>query len=360
MPNIGNMSGDLERFRQIIRGYIRQNIRKYIMRGDIVRLPKGKNATIPMPSRIKMPRFRFMEGDDGVGQGNAGGIGEPIAIEPEDREYTAEVSVQELLDILAEDLELPNLEPKPATQIEEEKLKYNSRSVAGPRSLVHKRESLKRAIMRASASGHFDPEKLVIEPRDFRYRQSTPQPLPHTQAVIFFIIDISGSISEEALEIIHIESFWLEQWITKFYPKTVIRFIAHDSRAKEVKREEFFTFMPGGSTRFLPPYRLVDEIILKDYPVTAWNIYAFHWSDGDGLESDINETGVLLYTTLLDKLNLLGYEQIEKSVEGGKLFKRLDVMRRANPNFHHKIRTSRIKNRRHIYQSLKIFLGKAS
>lgn len=198
MPNIGNMGENLDRFRQIIRGQIRQNIRKYITRGDVIRLPKGENAILPMPNRIKLPRFRFADELGGVGQGDNGQVGDEF-IEPENREHGIEVTVSELLDILAEDLELPNLEPKQTNRLTTEKLKYDSRAIAGPRSLVHKRESLKRAIKRASASGKFDPDKLIIEPRDFRYKQSHPQPLPHTQAVIFFIIDISGSISEEAL-----------------------------------------------------------------------------------------------------------------------------------------------------------------
>lgn len=357
---IWSMDGNVDRFKQIIHGHIRKNIRGYITRGDIIRMPKGGKALIPMPSRITLPRFRFKNQDDGVGQGDGdegGNVGDG-SINPEDREHGIEVTVPELLDILAKDLVLPNLEPKQNKNLEDFKLKYDTRRNVGPRSLVHKRETLKRAIVRSNVGGKFDPNKLVIEPRDFRYRSFHKIPEPHTQAVVFFLMDISGSLSDVAQEIIRIECFWIEQWIEKFYPKTTIRFCAHDSLAAEVSREDFYTLQSGGGTRFKPTYEFVDLLIIKDYPLEAWNIYLFHWTDGDGLDTDLIQSAVFLRDVLAPKLNLFGYEQIMRDGIDGKLIRRIDTLRLENPKLMQKIRTSQIKKRSQIYKTLKTFFGK--
>src|SRR3989344_414180 len=97
---IWNMDENVDRFKHIISGHIRKNIRQYITRGDIIRMPKGGKAMIPMPSRIRLPRFRFQDPEDGVGQGEGdegGNVGDG-SINPEDREHNIEVTVPELLD----------------------------------------------------------------------------------------------------------------------------------------------------------------------------------------------------------------------------------------------------------------------
>jgi len=242
--------------------------------------------------------------------------------------------------------------------LEDFKLKYDTRRSVGPRSLVHKRETLKRAIMRSSIGGKFDPGKLIIEPRDFRYRSFHKIPEPNSQAAIIFLADISGSADNETQEIIRLESFWIEHWIEKFYPKTAIRFCAHDSLAAEVSREDFYTLQPGGGTRFKPAYEFVNAMILKDYPLEAWNIYFIHWTDGDSEDSDTVQSAVYVRDVLAPKLNLFGLEQIERSTQGGKLFRRLDIVRLASPKMLIKIRTSQIKKRSQIFKTLKTFFGK--
>lgn len=354
-----HMDENVERFRQIINGHIRQNIRKYIARGDVIRLPKGAKATIPMPSRINLPRFRFAEQNEGIGQGD-GEEGSEVgdtSINPEDREHNIEVSVQELLDILAKDLALPNLEPKQKQNLKDFKTKYDTRRNVGPRSLVHRRETLKRAIMRASAAGQFNPESLIIEPRDFRYKSFHKIPEVNNQAVILFLADISGSVSDETQEIIRLESFWIEQWITKFYPKTAIRFCVHDAKAAEVSREDFFSLSPGGGTLFRVAYEFIDGLIKKDYPPEAWNIYLFHWTDGDGMDDDVFKSAFFVRDVLAPKLNLFGYEQINRDNMDGKLIRRLDAVRLATTEMLLKIRTNKIKRRTEIHKTLKKFFG---
>ena len=359
---IGHMEQNVDRWRQIIKGAVRKNIHKYIIRGDVIRLPKGKNAVLPMPVKIKLPRFRFADQNGGVGQGSINGddgeIGDEVPMDPVEHERSIEISVPELLDILAEDLALPNLEPKQSQKDTDEKPKYNSRHNSGPRSLINKRETLKRAIARSGANGEYDPTKLIIEPRDFRYKSFRLIPNPHHQAVVFFLVDISGSITPTAREIIRIESFWLEKWVEKFYPKTVIRFIIHDAQAKEVNRDDFFGFDAGGSTAFLPAYKLCDEIIVKDYPLSNWNIYLFHWSDGDGYEQDVRLAADYMERILAPKLNLFGYEQIEAYISTGRLYIFLDRLKRVNQKLNKIIRLSKIKNRFKIHQTIKKFLGK--
>lgn len=359
---IGGMSRDVERFRQIIRKLIRKDIGKYITRGDIIHLPKGKGATIPMPSRIILPRFRHADGQGGVGHGlgenNGGEVGDEILNDPPEHERTVEISIPELLEMLAEELELPNLEPKDAKTLEALKHKYTTRARVGPHSLIHKRESLKQAIKRSAASGITNPQSIMIEPRDFRYKSFRRVPEPHHQAVVFFLMDISGSIDEESSEIIRIESFWIEQWITKFYPKTVMRFLVHDSHCFEVSRDDFFSTQSNGGTSFFPAYNLINTIIEKDYPLAAWNIYCFHWTDGDILEADQQRSGLFLRRILVPKLNMFGYEQIRLVVKNGEFADRLDRLRKTDPELKQKIRLSNINDQTQIPKSLKRLLGK--
>lgn len=364
MSKRGKIDGNVERFREIIRGKVRADIFKHIANGDFIVPPGEKGAAIPLPKTIVLPRFHFGDNggvSEGPGQGEEGDEGDELNNDETEHQRSIEMPVSEIVDILGESLELPYLVPKTPLIGEEQKIKYNSRSLHGPRALLHKKETLKRTILRTIASGTYDPEnpKLIMLPTDQRFRSWKTKPTTDSKAVIFFIADISGSIDQKIWEIIIIESYWIEQWIKKFYPKTAVtKFIIHDDKAREATREEFFTMLPGSSTLFAPAYRLANDIIIKDYPPKLWNIYLFHWTDGDGLAKDEREAVDIAENQLLPMVNLFGLEQIQMKVKNGELSSLFSKLRKNRPALKLKMRLSSITSKVKIPRSLRTLLGK--
>src|SRR5690606_28274772 len=283
---------DHRRFRQIVRGKIKQNLRKYISHGELIG-KKGKDAvSIPLP-QIDIPRFRHGEKQQGgVGQGDGEpgdvlGQGEPqpgsgqAGDRPGEHLLEVEVSMDELAEILGEELELPRIEPKGKEKIVSYKDRYVGVRQTGPESLRHFRRTYKEALKRQISMGTYDPANPVIVPirADKRYRSWRTDPLPQSNAVIIYMMDVSGSMGDEQKEIVRIESFWLDTWLRSQYKGLEARYIIHDAVAREVDRDTFFRTRESGGTMISSAYKLCAKIIEEDYPASSWNIYPFHFSD---------------------------------------------------------------------------------
>jgi hypothetical protein len=259
-PMISRIEQDHSRFREIIRGKVRQNLRKYMARGDII-APQGKGSvTIPMP-QINIPRFTFGDNSGGgVGQGE-GQPGDPVdgaqqpgqgkgkAGEGEgDKALEIEVSLDELAEILGEELGLPRIQPKGVHALETRKDRYVGLRSTGPESLRSFKATYKRALRRQIAMGTYDPRRPVIVPirEDRRYRSWRTDPRPHSNAVIIYMMDVSGSMGDEQKEIVRIESFWIDTWLRSQYKGLQSRYIIHDATARLVEREVFFRTRESG------------------------------------------------------------------------------------------------------------------
>ncbi len=169
-------------------------------------------------------------------------------------------------------------------------------------------------------------------------------------------MDVSGSMGEEQKEIVRLESFWINTWLKKHYKGLETRFIVHDAAAKEVDEDTFFRTSESGGTLISSAYKLAREIIDQDYPLDQWNIYPFHFSDGDNWSSDDTKMCMKILTEeILPKVNFFGYGQVESKYGSGQFFKDLE---KEFPS-EQKMVLSRIKNKEHILQSIKDFLGKS-
>ena len=172
---------DQQRFKQIVRGKVRQNLRKYITHGEMIGRQGREYVSIPIPN-IEIPHFRHGDkGSGGVGQGE-GDLGTPIGKGQDDGDgqgqagdqpgghvREVEVSLEELAEMLGQELELPRIEPKGKDTISTQKDKYSSVRRTGPESLRHMRRTYKRALRRLIASDDYDPENPIIIPtRDDR------------------------------------------------------------------------------------------------------------------------------------------------------------------------------------------------
>jgi sporulation protein YhbH len=362
---------DHSRFRGIVRGRIRQNLRKYISQGELIGR-KGKDlVSIPIP-QIDIPRFRFgdkQQGGAGQGDGDAGdpvgggdegdqpGDGKKAGEGAGEHVLEVDVTLDELAAILGEELELPDIQDKGKSKIINEKDRYTGVRRVGPESLRHFRRTYREAMKRQIAMGAYAKDKPIIVPipDDKRYRSWKTQSEPVANAVIIYMMDVSGSMGDEQKEIVRIESFWIDAWLSRQYKGLESRFIIHDAVAREVDRETFFHTRESGGTMISSAYKLCAQLIDDHYPPDEWNIYPFHFSDGDNWSMDDTLSCVeLMKTKLLPRTNMFAYGQVESPYGSGQFIKDL----RDHFGKDERVVVSEIRDKDAIVGSIKEFLGK--
>ena len=360
---------DHSRFKQIVRGKIKANLRRYVQKGEMLG-KKGKDTiSIPIPF-IDIPHFKYGHREQGgVGQGE-GEVGQqlgPGSVQPGDghkagqgegdHALEVDVSLDELASILGEELQLPNIERRGKEQVVAQKIRYTGVNTTGPESLRHFKRTFKQALRRQIALGTYDPRMPIIVPtrEDRRYRTFRMQSLPETNAVIIYMMDVSGSMGDEQKEIVRIESFWLDTWLRHQYKGLACRYIIHDAVAREVDRETFFHTRESGGTMISSAYKLCRDIIRADYPPGSWNIYPFHFSDGDNWSADDTRHCIdMLRSDILPGVNQFAYGQVESPYGSGQFIKDL----RETVGDESNVSLSEIADKDAIYQSIKDFLGK--
>ncbi|MDX9732087.1 MAG: DUF444 family protein [Bdellovibrionales bacterium] len=358
---------DQSRFRDIVRGRIKENFKKYVTHGEMIGKRENDLVKIPVPS-IDIPRFKYgPKQQGGVGQGQ-GQPGDPMNGEPQDgsgqagnqpgeHQVEVDVTMDELAAILGEELELPDIKPKGRPRQETIRTKYSGMAPVGPEGLRHFKSSYKRALRRYIASGTYTPENPVIVPirGDFRYRSFKQIVQPQANAVVIYMMDVSGSMGEEQKEIVRLESFWINSWLKKHYKGLETRFIIHDATAKEVDEKTFFSTSESGGTLISSAFKLAKEIIEQDYPPDKWNIYPFHFSDGDNWSGEDTRLCMkLLQEFFLPNVNQFGYGQVESKYGSGQFAKDLE---KEFPD-DDRLVVSKIESRDKILSSIKDFLGK--
>ncbi len=358
---------EVRRFKQIVRGKVKENLKKYITRGEIIAKEGDQFVSIPLP-QIELPKFRYGEEQTGgVGQGE-GEEGTPLnqpgeegggqaGDSPGEHVLEVEVSLDELAEILGEELELPRIEPRGQRMIETEADRYTGIHRVGPEALRHFKRTYKEALKRQIAAGLYNPENPVIIPirEDRRYRGWRRKGVPQSNAVILYMMDVSGSMGNEQKEMVRIESFWIDTWLRSQYRDIETRYIIHDAVAREVDRHTFFHIRESGGTRISSAYRLCDEIIEKDYDLGAWNVYPFHFSDGDNWGGEDTALCMqLLNEKIMPAANVFCYGQVKSAYGSGQFIKDL---KEAFPDDDRMI-LSEINSREEIYKSIKVFLGK--
>ncbi len=362
------IQNDHARFKEIVRGKIKHNLKQYIKKGELIGKQGKDKVTIAVP-RIDLPQFRYRDkSQGGVGQG-AGNHGDPLPGQPQDGDGTPgkagenagqhdldiDITMDELADMLGEELKLPRIEPK-GSKLVTERIKYTGVNTVGPESLKHFKRTYKQALRRQMTMGTYDKSNPVIVPikADRRYRTWRTEVKPQANAVIVYMMDVSGSMGEEQKEIVRIESFWLDAWLKRNYDGLESRYIIHDAVAKEVDKETFFHTRESGGTMISSAYRLCAEILDADYPAADWNIYPFHFSDGDNWSIDDTRLCVgLLRDRILPVCNQFGYGQVESPYGSGQFLKDLgDQLGK-----HDKVVLSEVKDKEGIYASIKDFLG---
>lgn len=360
---------DASRFKQIVRGKIRDNLRKYVTHGEMIGR-KGKDlVSIPLP-QLDVPHFRYgQNGRGGVGQGD-GEIGQPIArgddgeegegkagSDPGEHVLEVDISLDELAAILGDELQLPRIEPKGKANIVQDKVRYTSVRRIGPESLRHFRRTYVEALRRQLSEGTYRPADPRVVPikDDRRYRSWEHVSEPQANAVILYMMDVSGSMTDDQKEIVRTESFWIDTWLRSQYDGLERRYIIHDAAAREVDENTFYHTRESGGTRISSAYKVALELLKEKFNPDEWNIYCFQFSDGDNWGEDNKSALNMLKEEILPKCNLFCYGQVESPYGSGEY---LRVLEEAFGDEHETLVLSEIENKEAIYDSIKTFLGK--
>ncbi|MCO7225417.1 YeaH/YhbH family protein [Pleionea sp. CnH1-48] len=356
-----------QRFIRRYKKQIKKAIADQIGKRSVTDIEKGENISIPSKDigeptfghtsggkkeRIYPGNKEFTKGDrikrppPGGGQGGGGKASDQG--EGED-DFMFEISKDEYLDILFDDLELPNLQKnqlKKMTKTKTVRAGFTTNGVPANINIVRslraalsrrialsadsrrERSELKEELERLEADGSATPEEITklkirieelderiqrvpfIDTFDLRFNNFTQRPDPTSQAVMFCIMDVSGSMDQATKDMAKRFFILLYLFLSKSYKDVEVVFIRHHTQAKEVDEQEFFYSQETGGTIVSSALKLTKEIIAERYPSNEWNIYAAQASDGDNWNDDSPLCYKLLDRDILPLIRYFAYVEI--------------------------------------------------
>ncbi len=316
---------DQQRHKEKIKEAIKKNLSDIVSEENIILSDGKKTLKVPIRS-LDEYRFRYDANQrQGVGQGDGKskvgdvvgqdkqpgqGQGKEAGDQPGVDYYEAEVTLDELAALIFEDLGLPNLEEKRQQELESEAVRFTDVRKKGIMANLDKKRTIMENLKRNAAKG--DPHFGEIRNDDLRFKTWEREIKFQSNAVVFAMMDVSGSMGEFEKYIARSFYFWMMRFLRTKYEKVRIVFISHHTEAKEVTEEEFFHKGESGGTQVSSAYELALKIIAERYPPEDWNIYPFHFSDGGNLPWD-NDRCVDLVHKFIGICNIFGYGEIRES-----------------------------------------------
>jgi hypothetical protein len=331
---------DWLRHNQKIRDAVREALPDLVARSDVLSRPE--NRTVQVPVRfLEHHRFRLLEQtqETGAGQGQAkpGDVLEPHA-DTEGRaagrggdeqggpSFVLEFNVDDILDWLWEELELPNLQPRRGSDLEQDELEREGWDRRGPRARLDRRRTLKEAVKRRSVQGE---TAAAFSNEDLRFRQLVRRRRPTVDAVVFFVLDASASMDAECRKLAKTFFFWVLHGIRRRFRHIDTVFIAHTVDAWEFEEAQFFEVRGEGGTKASSAIKLVREIVASRYDLDRYNGYLFYASDGDNFPDDREAVRAAL-AALAPQMNFFGYLEVSSGynqhldTEMGNLFRAME------------------------------------
>lgn len=362
---------DSERHKQRIRDAIKKNLHDLIAEENIISSKGGKKVKVPI-KYLDMWKFKFGKNDKqkGVGQGD-GDPGDIIAKEdqgqgkgqgqagqdPGEDIYEEEVELEEVIEMMLEDLDLPWLDKKEkAIEIETEDVVFQDIAERGLPSNIDKKQTVLRNMRKNALKG-----KMRIgnfEPSDLRYRVWEQVIEKHSNAAVFLLMDRSASMTNEKKYIVKSFFWWMVKFLERKFDNVELIFIAHDTEAKETEEENFFAISQSGGTMVSSAFILAKKIIENRFPENIWNNYVFSFSDGDNWPED-NERCVQAVKNILPLCQAVGYGEVNVSNDFFG-WSRLTEVFSENSDLVNNERfiVATIEKREDIYKTLKEFLPK--
>ena len=337
-------ASDRRRHKKKIEDAIKEGIHGIISEESIIGQDGKKKIRIPVKG---IKEYRFVYGDNkqnkGVGSAPDKDIkrGQKVGDGPKKEKnegasagnekgieyYEVEITLEELAHYLFNDLELPDLAKKSIKNITGEKWKRHGYRNEGIRPRLDKKKTAINRIKRRKASQRKtnrdtnnvtkeirDSDRFPYHENDLKYRYIKKEVKESSSAVIFFLMDISGSMSKNKKFLARSFYFLLYHFINARYKNCEVVFVAHDTEAYEVDEDKFFKRGHGGGTIVSSGLEMVNDIISKRFHPSSWNIYCFQCSDGDNWTGDSDKT-LSLAANLKSVCQLFGYCQIEPKEE---------------------------------------------
>lgn len=356
-----------QRFFRRFRSQIRKAVSDAISGRSITDIDNGENVSVPSKD-LSEPQFnldrrgvwetiyagndQFIAGDEVPRPlGGSGGGGRRAASDSGEMqdEFVFHLSREEFLNIFFDDLALPNLVKTQLARISEHKTVRAGHTPSGVPANINIIRSMRGALGRRLALAtpylervhHLERELVAlletrddedeevqklreeikrlrakieaipfIDSFDLRFNNRVKQPKPCTQAVMFCVMDVSGSMDEEKKQIAKRFFMLLYLFLNRTYEHIELVFIRHHTVAKEVNEEDFFHSRESGGTVVSSALRLMDEIIRSRYAGGAWNIYGAQASDGDNWENDSPACRELLADSIMPFVQYYAYIEI--------------------------------------------------
>ena len=268
------------------------------------------------------------------------------------QDYTeAEVSIAEIEQALFKELELPNLERKDQADTTTEKIEFNDIRKKGLIGNIDKKRTILTAIKRNAIKG-----KAEITPfhnDDLRFKTWNEVQKPESKAVVLAMMDTSASMGNFEKFIARSFFFWMTKFLRSKYETVEIEFIAHHTEAKVVTEDDFFTKGESGGTICSSAYQRALELVEEKYHPSRYNIYPFHFSDGENMSSD-NAKCIQLVNELMAVSNMFGYGEVNAYNRYSTLMNTYKTI--EDPKF----RPYVLKEKKDVYHALKSFFHKKS
>jgi uncharacterized sporulation protein YeaH/YhbH (DUF444 family) len=355
-----------QRFLRRAKALVQGAVKKSSQDRDIKEVLEGGEVSIPLDG-MNEPRFRreggtrdmvlpgnkkFIEGDilprSGEGRGRASAPGEG---DSEDA-FRFVLSRDEFVDLFLDDLELPDLAKRKLAEAESEGLRRAGYATSGSPANISVSRTVRLALARRVALRRPRPETIAeleaelaecddeerrtkllaeiealqakarripfIDPIDIRFRRFETTPKPVAQAVMFCLMDVSGSMSEHMKDLAKRFYMLLYVFLTRRYRHVEIVFIRHTDRAEEVDEDTFFHGPASGGTLVSSALDAMHEIVRSRFRPADWNIYAAQASDGDNATSDSDAVSRLLTEKILPVSQFFAYLEVGEA--GGSTF----------------------------------------
>ena len=347
-----------QRFLRRAKALVQGAVKKSSQDRDIRDVLEGGEVSIPLDG-MNEPRFRreggtrdmvlpgnkkFVEGDmlprSGEGRRKGSGAGEG---DSEDA-FRFVLSRDEFVDLFLDDLELPDLAKRKLAEVESEGIRRAGYATSGSPANISIPRTVSRAMARRVALRRPKPEEIAaleaellicgdearrvellaeievlkakakripfIDPIDIRYRRFETTPKPIAQAVMFCLMDVSGSMTEHMKDLAKRFYTLLYIFLKRRYRHVEIVFIRHTDRAEEVDEDTFFHGPASGGTLVSSALQEMHEIVRSRFRPADWNIYAAQASDGDNSTSDSEVTGRLLTEKILPVCQFFAYLEV--------------------------------------------------
>jgi len=312
---------DSERHKQRIREAIKKNLHELIAEENIISSSGGKKVKVPIRF-LDMWRFKFGknnkqkgighgEGDPGdiIAKENPQGKGDKAGKDPGEDVYEEDVEIEEIIEMMLEDLDLPWMEKKDESiEIETEEVVFQDIAERGLPANIDKRRTVMRNMKKNALKG-----KLRIggfEPSDLQYKVWEQVVERHSNASVLLLMDRSGSMTSEKKYIVKSFFWWMVRFLERRYKTVELVFIAHDTEAKEVEEENFFSISQSGGTMVSSAFVLAKKIIDDRFPTNIWNNYVFAFSDGDNWPED-NKRCVQSVKDIVPLCRAVGYGEVQ-------------------------------------------------